>query len=191
MRKIKENILCRSSIGILLFALLMVMIMSATVNRAWAYFTTYATAKGGYSLSFRETVPDEHFVNKRKIVNIKNNGTQDVWIRLKVMVGSEYEDLIRVEKDSKWSDMDNEGWYYYAYPLGAGETTGHFKDSTDYEAFVVNVENLLEKDFEDGKTVNVDIVYESLPVQHNSDGSVIPWSPDDWSEKAEILEADN
>jgi len=189
MRNILNKISRRSSIGIFLFALLTAMIFSARVQKAWAYFTTYATAKGGRTVELGDTTTtSEGYVGYRKVINISNSeDSNPVWVRVRVIAGPGYEEFLDCsERDEDWSKADDEGWYYFKNPLGPGESTGQFNSSQEYNGFVVNVKNLLEQEFEEGTRINVDVVYETVPVRYNADGSAEEWSDADWSGEVDV-----
>ena len=170
--------------GLLMFALLTVFVIAARVDKAGAYFTTYATAKGGYPIKLGDTTTiHDDYVGGYKVINIENTGDYNaVWVRVKAITGEEYESLLDYsERDSNWSDADGDGWYRFKKPLGPGEATGSFVDSQNYNGFVINVKEVLEQDLPEGTNINVDVVYETVPVRYNADGSAEDWTEADWS----------
>ena len=55
----------------LLTAVAVMLVLSAVMGSAWAYFTTYARAKGGYPISLgHEEHDDEEFSNWEKTLRI-------------------------------------------------------------------------------------------------------------------------
>ena len=80
-KRYKKN-LCLAAAALTLTA-------SLGVGRAMAYFTTYATAAGGASLSLNNTVtiPEEDVVNWTKNVTIQNTGETDCYVRVQVFTG--------------------------------------------------------------------------------------------------------
>ena len=66
--------------------------MGVSVGSAMAYFTTYASASGGASLSLSNTVtiPEEQVIDWTKHVTIANTGNQDCYVRVKAFAGSAY-----------------------------------------------------------------------------------------------------
>lgn len=56
----------------LLTAVAVMLVLSAVMGSAWAYFTTYARAKGGYPIVLgHEEHDDEEFKNWEKTLSIK------------------------------------------------------------------------------------------------------------------------
>ena len=130
-----------------------------SAGTAMAYFTTYAEASGGVTLSLGSTttVPNEEVSNWTKHVTIENTGDYDCYVRLKAFAGDKYQDGLKYSDGSgKWTPGADEYWYYSDI-LPAGGSTGEIQIKID------NMET--ETDF------NVIVVQESTPVQYKEDGT--------------------
>ena len=79
---------------------------STAVGSAMAYFTTYATASGGaeVSLGFTQTIPEETIYNGAKHIVIKNQGDYGCFVRVKVLTGDQYKDILDIHGDG-WTTM--------------------------------------------------------------------------------------
>ena len=75
---------------ICLAATALVLTMGLAVNTAMAYFTTYATAKGGVTLEldFSEVKINEDVVNQKKQIVLENTGDVDCYVRVKALAGN-------------------------------------------------------------------------------------------------------
>lgn len=162
--------------SMILLALIVVMVMGAGIGSAWAYFTTYAEAEGGYIVKLGDTTTlEENVVNLHKAVSITSEPTSEpVWIRVKAYYAEG--DLHINEEGSesysaKWS-LGNDGWWYYSDVVTAGETT---------EVLDVSIEGVevAEDDILNPSKVedfDVIVVYESIPVEYDENGD--PLTPD-------------
>lgn len=152
--------------NVLLAALAVSLTLSAGAGSAWAYFTTYANASGGYTLSLGDkTTVSENFSSWTKHVVITSQAdSKPVYVRAKAFCGSDYE-LVYSGSD-KWSP-NSDGYYYYSDILNGG-------DSTD--ALDVKIENIPEE-VKNGDSFNVVVIYETTPVRYHEDGT--PYA--DWT----------
>lgn len=154
---------------IFLTAVAVLLVMVTAIDSAWAYFTTYAQASGGYTLSLGDkTTVDEEFSAWTKHVAITSTeDSESVYIRVKAFCGSEYS-LVFSDANGKWTPGED-GYYYYSDIVTGGGTT---------EELLVKIENVPE-DVKDADSFNVVVVYESTPVLYREDGT--PYA--DWSSK--------
>ncbi|MCI8465709.1 MAG: hypothetical protein HFI63_07615 [Lachnospiraceae bacterium] len=153
----------------LLAVLALAVILSAGIGKAWAYFTTYAEAAGGYTIELGDrTEIQEEFGEWTKRVSVSNNETsgQSVYIRAKAFSGNAYE-LTYEDESGKWTPGDG-GYYYYSDPVKAGEATGEL---------LVHIGNI-PQNANEGDRFHVAVVYESTPVRYDADGN--PYA--DWNE---------
>ncbi|MCI9647576.1 MAG: hypothetical protein HFH40_12435 [Lachnospiraceae bacterium] len=159
--------------SIFLAALAAVMIAAGTVGSAWAYFTTYAEAQGGYPISLGdETRIEEEFSDWTKHIAITSaEDSEPAYIRVKAFSGSEYT-LVYSDASGKWTPGED-GYYYYADIVEGGQTT---------EPLDVKIENIPE----DAKDFNVIVIHESTPVQYDEDGN--PYA--DWNIKLDSGEVE-
>lgn len=149
-----------------LFLLALAMVMTAGVGKAWAYFTTYASAAGSIAISMGdETEIEEEFSNWEKRVTITNKpDSEPVYIRAKAFGGGGYS---LVYGGEGW-ELKEEGYYYYDKIVQGGESTS---------VLSVKIENVPETDVKDGTAFNVVVIYESTPVMYHEDGT--PYA--DWN----------
>jgi len=88
------------------------------VGSAMAYFTTYVTAKGGYTVDLGLTkteIKEEVEYGKKEII-LTNTGHHDCYVRLKALTGDRYKDsLLYSEPEAlgKWTP-GADGYYYYS-----------------------------------------------------------------------------
>ena len=90
--------------------------MGVSVGSAMAYFTTYASASGGASLSLSNTVtiPEEQVIDWTKHVTIRNTGDVDCFVRVRAFAGEKYQDgLTYADDEGKWTPGED-GCYYYS-----------------------------------------------------------------------------
>ena len=142
----------------LLALLALVMILTAAIQPAMAYFTTYTRAKGGYTV-YRDatTTIDEQYEDWVKYVTITSVDGEPVFVRARAYTGSEFS--LHYEGDN-WSD-GGDGWWYYALPLEKGQSAAVLKVYID--EVPINPENDLGFD--------VAVVYESTVALYKPDGS--------------------
>lgn len=156
-KRYKKN-LCLAAAALTLTA-------SLGVGSAMAYFTTYATAAGGASLSLNNTVtiPEEDVVNWTKNVTIQNTGETDCYVRVQVFAGDKYQDSLQYsDENGKWTP-GSDGYYYYSDIVPVGGAS---------EKLLVHIDNMDSED-----NFNVIVVQESTPVLYDENDQ--PYA--DWS----------
>lgn len=143
-------------------ALALTAVMTAGIGKAWAYFTTYAQAEGGYPIHLGErTDITEDFSDWTKHVAITSDPeSAPVYIRVKAFSGSLYELEYASEVTGDWT-LGADGYYYYNKILKGGETTSRLN---------VMISGI-PADAEDGDKFNVVVIYESTPVLYDSAGA--------------------
>ena len=142
------------------------MVMTAGIGKAWAFFTTYASAEGSITITLGdETEITEEFSNWEKRVTITSNAdSEPVYIRAKAFGSGNYP---LVYSGNGWSLGEDDYYYYSEIVPGGGQTS----------VLSVKIENVPEEDLEDGTSFNVVVVYESTPVMYREDGT--PYA--DWN----------
>lgn len=153
---------------IFLLALTIALILATSLNSALAYFTTYATARGGKVIELGGTHIEEGFSNWTQRVVITNDADgQPVYVRAKAFAGSQY--VLQYNDDSdRWSQSESsDGYWYYDRILDPGESTTELR---------IHIDGVPEKAVE-GDSFNVVVIYETTPVQYDDNGN--PSS--DWS----------
>ena len=169
MKKSKMKTICLSVAAL-------VLVMSVMIGTAMAYFTTYATAKGGVTLDlgFTETETEEEVINGKKQIVLKNTGDYDCYVRLKALTGDAHKAGIAYSEPdgaSLWTP-GADGYYYYNGIVEAGESTTRIDVS-----FVLPQEN--QTNF------NVIIIQECTPVLYDENGDTYA----DWSVTADISQS--
>lgn len=149
-----------------LAVLAVVLVLGSSIGSAWAYFTTYTSARGGYVMKLGdETEIGEKFSEWTKHVSITSDeNSEPVYVRAKAFCGSKYT-LVYSSENNKWTAGDD-GYYYYSDIVYGGQTT---------EELLVKIENVPEG--EDADSFDVVVIYETTPVLYHEDGT--PYA--DWS----------
>ena len=145
-------------LALLAFAL----ILGAGIRPAMAYFTTYATAKGGYVLHLgHETEIHEEYGERSKIVSIENKeNAAPVFVRVKGFSGSQYP--LQYSGTNWEPDPNKEGFWRYKLPVAGGQTT---PDKLTIR--IADIPAGAEKD----DSFNVIVICESVPVVYKADGT--------------------
>ncbi len=143
------------------------LILSAGAGSAWAYFTTYTEAAGGYAIQLgSQSEVTETLDSWTKHVTVTNDASSGpVYVRAKAFSGGSYP-LTYSDSDNRWT-LGEEGYYYYSEILLAGEASGPLD---------IHIDGVPQK-VKDGENFNVVVVYESTPVCYREDGT--PYA--DWS----------
>ena len=145
-----------------------VLICISSVGDANAYFTTYVIAKGGYSWRHNESMNDE-VNNWDKYVSVSSQeGSIPVYVRVKGFAGSKY--TLTYTGDG-WTYNSSDGYYYYNEVLEGGKTTSSIR---------IAISDIPSTP-EDGDNFNVVVIYETIPVQYDSEGNLIAPIDADWS----------
>lgn len=129
-KKLNKKSLC-------LAAAALALTVSISAGSAMAYFTTYAAARGGVTISLGSTVtePSETVSDWTKHITIENTGDFDCYVRVKAFAGSKYQDgLVFSDENGKWSPGED-GYYYYSdiVPAGGAAEELRVKINFDYE----------------------------------------------------------
>ena len=159
---------------LILAVLAVVLVLSASIGSAVAYFTTYATARGGYVIYLGDrTEMEEHISNNRKTVQIFNRaqsagdiGKYPVFVRVKAFTDSDGTLDYSANTGSLWQPR-NDGYWYYQKAIYAG-TSEHPEDAVT-DPFVVTIN--LSRALKEGEELDVIVVYDSVAAVFNADGS--------------------
>ncbi len=177
---------------IFLAVLAVSLIMTVSVGSAWAYFTTYVEAQGGYTLSLGdETTIEENFSSWMKSLVITSEAdSKPVYVRARAFSGDLYPvtysdgEVFNQENPAVEDDQERgvwtpkaDGYYYYSKILYGGGKTNELQ---------VKIENVPQDVTE--KEFNVVVVYETTPVQYKEDGT--PYGVDEINWNAAELEVD-
>lgn len=161
----------------LLTAAAVMLVMSALMGTAWAYFSTYATAKGGITLHMgHEETVEEDFNSWQKVINITSTkDSRPVYIRARGFC-PDYD--ITYECDN-WEQPEGDDWVYYQEILPPGETADPLKVQ------IKDVPSGENSGIQDADSFNVIIVYETTEVQYDESGNQIAPENADWNRKIE------
>lgn len=152
-------------------ALAVVLVMAVSTKEAMAYFTTYATAQGSLPITLGpRTEVKEKFKDWVKTIQVENTGDVPVYVRVKVIAGSQF---TITAKGSNWS-MGNDGYWYYSKPVAVGELT------EPIDAYI-KVAAEVETSF------NVVVVQECTPVSYDEAGNAVEAVNADWAQQAEYV----
>ena len=149
---------------IIVSIVVLALIAAATIQPVLAYFTANTRAGGGYTIHQQsKTTIQEEFADWTKQITIENQEGEPVYVRAKAFAGSAY---TLTYSGEGWMEGED-GWYYYSAPLAEGESTG--------SALNVKIGNVPKAEADAG--FNVAVVYESTPVQYETDGrSYADWN---------------
>lgn len=183
-----------------LASLAAVMILTAGVGQAMAYFTTYTEVKGTRIIRLGdETKITEELESWTKVLTISSaKGSEPVFVRARVFYSTQGTNAPSVSGDG-WSTTVPEGteidkadelmptppnstrYYYYDKPVlpDVLDENGKIKEKRSANELRVSIENIVPKDVVNGDTFNVIVVYESTPVFYKEDGTAYA----DWTSK--------
>ena len=150
---------------LIISVLTLVLIISASIPPAIAYFTSYARAEGEAEIVLEgKTEIEENFsfTDWSKRVTITNTEGVDVYVRAKAYAGRTYDLSIQ---GNNWNQDGD--WWYYSDPVAAGTATGEL---------TVSISGIPEEELENAN-INVAVVYETTPAIYAADGS----SSADWN----------
>jgi hypothetical protein len=161
-------------------AIAVMLVMSAAMGSAWAYFTSFSSAKGSVALKLgHEEHIDEEFSDWQKVLDIQSTeDSNPVYLRMRAY-SADYP--VTYDNNDNWTKVGD--WMYYNKDLKPGK-----KLSESGDALLVQINNVPKSGdagLEDGKTFNVIVVYESTEVQYDEQGNMIPATEADWSKKVD------
>ena len=145
------------------------LVLGAATGPSAAYFTTYVTAQGGYTLhlSQRKVIPHEEVDANVKSISVQNTGEQECYVRVRVVSGQQ----VPVSySGAGWSD-GGDGYWYYGDALAPNAVTGVLAASIHLPAASP------EKPIPQGTTLNVVVVSECAPVLYDEAGAARPNGP--------------
>ena len=140
-----------------------------------AYFTTYASARGGYELrAGTKTEIREEIVGLDKHIKIENTGGADCFVRVKAFAGS-ITDISYSSGNGSWQEGEGGYWYYTAI-LAPGEASGELVASIKIPE---GMDGMAE-------SFDVIVIQECTPVLYRQDGTAYA----DWNRKIEDMEGE-
>ena len=152
------------------------LILASSIAPAFAYFSTYERALGGYTIhldNYIEKTEEFHDWTKKVVItNTKaQNATEHVYVRIKALAGEDVMKTIVYSGGPEWTP-GGDGYYYYANPLAPGEST------TEIDVKINDIPITV-----DPESFNVIVVYECCPVRYHEDGT--PYA--DWNREYQVL----
>lgn len=184
----------------LLTAAAVMLVLSAVMGSAWAYFTTYARAKGGYPIILGHEENEKEAVReweKELSVTITKDSAP-VYVRARAFCADyeltyrgedptgeiTYEGLDESDKETWKKRNPDDGWLYCTLPIPCTISRGGTKE-TSYRApsLFVKINDVPKSEAEliqKGKEFNVIIVYETTELQYDDKGNLIPWNEVNW-----------
>lgn len=170
----------------LLTAVAVMLVMSAAMGTAWAYFTTYTMARGGVvlHLGHEETV-EEKFSGWQKTLNISSTAdSRPVYIRAHAFC-AEY-DVTYTGDHWTTETVDGETWAYYVPDSKTLQPGTDLAAAGDELKVVINdVPVSTEDGVKDGDSFNVIVVYETTEVQYDENGEPLSSTQADWNGKVD------
>lgn len=144
---------------VLLPLLAVVLVLSAGIGAAHAYFTTYAEARGGYQIQLGdETELYERFSQWTKHIQVASvEGSMPVFVRVHVVTDQFHP--VTYEPGTGWTD-GGDGWWYYSPVLEGGQSTA------ELQAHI-----LAPEDPEAGDAFDVVVYSQSTPTLYREDGT--------------------
>ena len=156
---------------LILTIIMTVLVLGASIGGTISYFTAYARASGGLTLSFGAgtTITEPEPVAWTKHLTVTNNSDSvPVYVRAKAFTGTDYQSGLTYSGEG-WS-AGAEDYWYYAEPLAPGASSAEL---------LVHIGNVPEEPKE-GDQFNVIVVYESIPVQYDANGNMLSAQDTDW-----------
>lgn len=153
--------------------LALIMIAAASVPGTLAYFTAYATAKGGVPITLgAKTKVKEEFKNWEKSIQIENTGETDCYVRVKIIAASQFQ---ITATGNHWTD-GGDGYWYYSEVLPTGLVT------EDELKASITVAKEVKTSF------NVVIVQECIPVSYDENGEPTGVLQADWNQAKQVVQ---
>ena len=145
----------------ILATVVVAMILIASVAPAKAYFTTYATAKGGHviELGYRDRISEEVVDWVKHIDIVAEEDAVPQYIRVKVF----YDDInpVTITAGSNWTEGEKDEFgytfYYFNQIVYAGQSTLNDFSNSAFDV-TINLPKEEEDSSEDGTDFNVIIV---------------------------------
>ncbi len=152
--------------------LAVLLILGAQMGSAYAYFTAYTKAEGGYPIHLGgKGEIEEKFASWTKMLTITaDSDCEPVFVRAKGICARF--NLTYDLKDG-WTAGDD-GYVYYDKPISFGGSTNELR---------IHIDNVPEEEVEEGDAFNVAVIYEMTPVLYEEDGTEYA----DWTRILEVV----
>lgn len=157
-------------------AIALALVAGASAGSARAYFTTFATAKGGHRITVdTESQITEQFSDWTKRIQLGNTGTAECYVRARAFAGSAYK--LEYTGSAGWRD-GGDGYWYYDEILPVGGSTGTLNVKITLPTVTVE-DPALETPPPHTEDFNVVVIQECTAVLYTEDGT--PYA--DWDAK--------
>ncbi len=153
--------------NLFLAVLAIILVLGSSIGVAFAYFTAFVEAKGGYVIQLEpKTVIDEYYDGQKRvqIQNTAKEGLEPLFIRAKVFYGTEPPITVTVTSDSLYWDIDQPSPTYYLATYTKAVYGQQFADTLSID---VNT----KADMKDQEYFDVNVVYECVPAVFKADGT--------------------
>ena len=177
---------------LVLAALAIVLILSASIGTAVAYFTTYAGANGGYviHLGHKSIIHDVYTdVKEIRIQNVADSaddvGKYPIFVRALVYHGND--SIVTPKESENWTPEGE--YFYYELPLYADLETNYPSAMSTTSILKLQVDPNPEADIKPGDLVDVVVTYQSVPAMFDPSGN--PLRAKSWTNQAEISDISN
>lgn len=165
--------------NIILTAAAVVLVLTAAVPSAFAYFTTYVSAIGKKTVNLQDKtdIQEEIVVTTKNITITADQGSEPVFVRARAFWPEGYTvEYNKKVTGSKWTQ--NGDWWEYADPI-ADNGTGTYRKTTDPLTIDVTAYPATVKV---GDTFNLVVVYESTPARYTEDAAGNKTPVKNWDE---------
>ena len=194
IKKIKAN----TFRSLVCFAVALGLVAGVSIRTAMAYFTTYCDAVGGLPIYLHTDtdIQEPDVVEGVKIISISNSedAVQSVYVRARAFSGDDF--TVTVISNG-WTQVGD--WMYYDGIVGPGKSTYDVPagdiNYSEHEAnpgageLIFKVGGLDSEKYKVGDKMEVPVVYETIAVQFNDEGEVIPATEANWDLTEGDLEA--
>jgi hypothetical protein len=164
LRREKRAVIAMAAVGMLL-------VSGLSVPQSLAYFTTYVTAEGGYTLHLGSTNTEiqEDYYEGSKHIQIENQGEKDCYVRAKAFGGQ----MVTLSYSGEGWMEGADGYWYYSEIVPAGGMTKEL-------VVTIQPKDGLKQDYD------VIVVQECAPVLYDENGTAYGCSADNvWSQAFE------
>ena len=148
-----------------------VMVLTAAVPNALAYFTTYVSARGSQEVVLRDETRVQESVkgNVKSITITSDPNSEPVYVRAKAFAPNGY--TLTFTGTGWTTEGDAEGWHYYEDTISKGGS-----------AETLDVKFTIPEGTKVGDTFNVIVIYEYTPeLFREENGELVSYA--DWSKK--------
>ena len=165
--------------NIILTAAAVVLVLTAAVPSAFAYFTTYVSAIGKKTVNLQDTtdIQEAIDVTTKNITITADQGSEPVFVRVRAFWPDGYTVTYNENSDSKWTQ--NGEWWEYADPIADNGTTTYDTKTSSLSIKVTGTPS----DVKVGDTFNLVVVYESTPVRYTEDAAGNKTPVKNWDEE--------